>query len=259
MHLLWLACRLRLKAEAAYLLNWVLGLVGQVCFSALSLIFLFCFLPAGRAVSGWQSGDFLLMLGMSDVAFGLAAGLFFRLFLVFDSEYILYGRLDSALTQPAIPLLWLAARTMNPLEIITVAKGVVLIGFSWCWPGYAGGWLTLGGVCFFAVTGAVIYSGIFLILLASGFWMPRRTALSAPFLSINQLGQMPLFIYPKAVRLLLTVVVPIGFVAYYPLAALKHTLSGVWLLGTAAVACACAGAGMWLFARGIQKYEGAGH
>lgn len=259
LNLLWLACRLRLKAEAAYRLNWVIGLVGQACFSALSLVFLFFFLPTGTAVSGWHIGDFLLMLGMSDVAFGLAAGLFFRLFLVFDSEYILYGRLDSALTQPAVPLVWLAARTMNPLEIMTVVKGMALIGFSWCWLDYGGGWLTLGGVCFFAVTGAVVYSGIFLILLATGFWMQRRTALSAPFLSINQLSQMPLFIYPEAVRLLLTVVVPIGFVAYYPLASLKHTLSVIWLLLTAVAAFVGAGAGIWLFARGIKRYEGAGH
>lgn len=257
--LLWLACRLRLKAAAAYRLNWVVGLVGQTCFSALSLVFLFFFLPAGTAVGGWHIGDFLLMLGLGDVAFGLAAGLFFRLFLVFDSEYILYGRLDSALTQPAAPLVWLAARTMNPLEIITVVKGMLLIGFGWCRLGAGGGWLTLGGVCFFAVTGAVVYSGIFLILLATGFWMQRRTALSAPFLSINQLGQMPLFIYPEAVRLLLTAVVPIGFVAYYPVASLKHTLSGSWLPLTVAVAFVTAGAGLWLFARGLKRYEGAGH
>lgn len=257
--LLWLACRLRLKAEITYRINWLIGLAGQVCFSALSLIFLVFFLPADTDVGGWHITDFLLMLGMSDIAFGLAAGLFFRLFLVFDSEYILYGRLDSALTQPEAPLVWLAARTLNPQEIITVVKGMLLIGLSWFWLGSGGGWLTLGGICFFAVTGAVIYSGIFLMLLATGFWIQRRTALYAPFLSINQLGQMPLFIYPEVVRLLLTVVIPIGFVAYYPLASLKYMISGVWLPLTLAIAAASFGAGVILFARGIRHYEGAGH
>ena len=257
--LLWLGYCLRMRAESAYRMNWVVGLAGQAFFSALSLVFLFFFLPAGTAVSGWQISDFLLLLGMSDIAFGLAAGLFFRLFLVFDSEYILYGRLDSALTQPTAPLVWLAARTMNPLEVITVLKGMALIGLTSLWLAPGGGWLTIGGFFLFTATGAMIYSGIFLSLLATGFWMQRRTALSAPFLSINQLGQMPLFIYPEAVRLLLTVVAPIGFVAYYPLAALKHTLPGFWLLLTVAVALGCIGAGAWLFARGVKRYEGAGH
>ena len=32
---------------------------------------------------------------------------------------------------------------------------------------------------------------------ASGFWFPRRSSVAAPLLSLNQLSQYPLLIYPE--------------------------------------------------------------
>lgn len=253
----------QLKMEMTYRVNFWVGLVSQLVFSLLSIIFIDVFLPAGARINGWGFWEIVFLFGVGDMTFGLSAILVFRSFLVFDSSYILEGELDSLLVQPVHPLFNLILRNLNVNDLLTVVKGLTIVliasfhaGFGWS-PGTV--LLLLVGIG----VGTATYCGIFILLLSSGFWFARQSSIVAPLLSLNQLAQYPVFIYPEWLKNLLSTIVPLGFVAYYPSEALLKAgqvlstnaldwwlmllLPSIFLLSA-----------LLLFNRGLRRYSSAG-
>ena len=89
------------KMEMMYRTHLVVGLVSQLTFSLLSIVFVGVFLPPGSNIQGWGFWEILFLLGLGDATFGLSAILVFRTFLVFDSAYVLQGELDTLLVAQA--------------------------------------------------------------------------------------------------------------------------------------------------------------
>ena len=252
------------KMEMMYRTHLVVGLVSQLTFSLLSIVFVGVFLPEGSSIQGWGFWEILFLLGLGDATFGLSAILVFRTFLVFDSAYVLQGELDSLLVQPVHPLFNLILRNLQVMDVMTVFKGVLLAAVAGAQAGLL--W-TPGTVALFAVgilLGAAVYCGIFILLFSTGFWFPRRSSVAAPLLSLNQLTQYPLLIYPEWLQLLLSSLLPLGFVAYYPGQFLLESGSllqtglalPAWLL--IAVPALLLMASVRLFEAGLRHYSGAG-
>lgn len=260
----WRCLKAHLKMEMMYRTHLMVGIVSQLTFSLLSIVFVGIFLPEGSRIQGWGFWEILFLLGLGDATFGLSAILVFRTFLVFDSNYVLQGELDSLLVQPVNPLFNLLLRNLQVMDIITVLKGVVLATFAGSQAGL--NWspsimVLFGGAM---LLGAAVYSGIFILLFSTGFWFPRRSSVVAPLLSLNQLSQYPLVIYPEWLKLLLSSVLPLGFVAYYPgqfllesgVAIPAGSALPLWLL--VAVPALLLFAATRLFAAGLRHYSGAG-
>ena len=162
------------KMEMMYRTHLVVGLVSQLTFSLLSIVFVGVFLPPGSNIQGWGFWEILFLLGLGDATFGLSAILVFRTFLVFDSAYVLQGELDTLLVQPVHPLFNLILRNLQVMEFITLLKGLALaaiagvqVGLSWT-PAHI---LLFAGMI---VLGGAVYCGIFILLFSTGFWFPRQ-------------------------------------------------------------------------------------
>ena len=252
------------KMEMMYRTQLVVGLVSQLTFSLLSIVFVGVFLPPGSNIQGWGFWEILFLLGLGDATFGLSAILVFRTFLVFDSAYVLQGELDTLLVQPVHPLFNLILRNLQVMEFITLLKGLALAAIAGVQAGLS--W-TPAHILLFAgmiVLGGAVYCGIFILLFSTGFWLPRRSSVAAPLLSLNQLSQYPLLIYPEWLKLLLSSLLPLGFVAYYPGQYLLESGSllqtgqalPLWLLALVPVLLLLAA--VRLFAAGLRRYAGAG-
>ena len=118
------------KMEMMYRTHLVVGLVSQLTFSLLSIVFVGVFLPPGSSLQGWGFWEILFLLGLGDATFGLSAILVFRTFLVFDSAYVLQGELDTLLVQPVHPLFNLILRNLQVMEFITLLKGLALAAIA---------------------------------------------------------------------------------------------------------------------------------
>lgn len=206
----------QLKMELTYRVNFLVGLVSQLVYSLLSIAFVGVFLPEGVRLSGWGFWEIIFLFGLADICFGLSAVLVFRAFLVFDALYVVQGELDQLLVQPIHPLFNLILRNLNVNDLITATKGacIVLVAFRQLgldWSPTTVMMLLLG-----ILSGAATYSGILVFLFSLGFWFPRRSSVVAPLLSLNQLAQYPLLIYPEWLQICLSFIIPLGFVVFYP-------------------------------------------
>ncbi len=253
----------QLKMEMTYRVNFWVGLISQMVFSLLSIVFIDVFLPEGARINGWGFWEIVFLFGVGDMTFGLSAILVFRSFLVFDSAYILEGELDALLVQPVHPLFNLILRNLNVNDVLTAVKGAIIVVISSIQAGFVWSPATFLMLLFGIGVGAATYCGIFILLLSTGFWFARQSSIVAPLLSLNQLAQYPIFIYPEWLKIILSTIVPLGFVAYYPSEALL-TAGGVlpgyalegWVLLLLPLTVLLSA--FLLFNRGLRRYSSAG-
>jgi ABC-2 type transport system permease protein len=105
--------------------------------------------------------------------------------------------------------------------------------------------------------GAVIVYSFWLILATIAFWFVKVENILVVFQSMYQAGRWPVNIYPAALRVVLTVLVPVAFAVTVPAEAIIGRLTWTSLaasLGLAAAIFAAARA-FWLY--GVRNYSGA--
>jgi ABC-2 type transport system permease protein len=101
---------------------------------------------------------------------------------------------------------------------------------------------------------------VFLAMTSISFWSQDRLSFLPPVYNLLNFARYPLNIYRPAIRLLLTFIVPFGFVAFYPSTAflksgeafrnyaLAVPFAGVFMLALGALT----------WRAGIRRYAGAG-
>jgi ABC-2 type transport system permease protein len=111
------------------------------------------------------------------------------------------------------------------------------------------------------VSAATIRVSINLATAASAFWV--RSPWSMVPMFVHQLGEFakyPITIYSLGVQALIVIAVPFAFVSFFPTAFLfgMDAWSGPGLL-TPLVAIYCVLFAVWIFRRGLRRYESTGH
>jgi ABC-2 type transport system permease protein len=109
------------------------------------------------------------------------------------------------------------------------------------------------------VSGTAIFIALFLIPSIAGFWiMDSAISLASVFYLVNQFAKYPLNIYPRAILLVLTWLLPYAFASYYPASYLLGNEAGrlVWAGPLVAVTLLFVGYRFWLF--GLRRYASTG-
>ncbi len=254
---------MHLRTMMQYRTNFFMGAFSQLIYVLLSAAFVDAFMRPGETLQGWSFWQIIFLFGFTDLSFGLSAVFLFRIFLSFESEYIIHGKLDQLLVQP-IPILYgLILRNIDLNHSAVILKGVGLIGLSANMLGLAWTGTGVASLGVLAVCGAVIYSGVYLAIVSLGFWFRRRASLAPVLLSLNYLIQYPVSIYPGPIQVLLTFVLPIGLATFYPARivldiAAPAAIATVhfWLLPPLALLIVAVGA--TVFHLGLRSYASSG-
>jgi len=159
---------------------------------------------------------------LGEVAFlyaGTGLGIAFGDFVVGRVErlgsMIRMGRLDSMMTKP-VPLL--VQVLADEFALRRLAR-IVQAGLVFAWASTAISWdpAKAAVAASMVVCGSVIFSGLFISLATVQFWTIDSAEMANAFTyGGNALTQYPLTIYPSEVVKVLTFMVPIAFVNWYP-------------------------------------------
>lgn len=253
----------QLKTMTQFRANFLLGAVGQAIYTLLGVVFVDALLPAGESLNGWSFWHVILLFGFGDLAFGLSAIFMFRIFLGFEANYIIAGRLDQLLVQPLPVLTSLVLRNMDLNHLAVVLKGAALVALASDHLDLDWSLTAVVRIGVLAGCGAAVYAGLYLAFVSLGFWFRRRSSLALPVLSLNYLTQYPLSIYPTPLQAVLTFVLPLGLATYYPVHALLqfHGAPGIvtipfWLLPV--ISALVLLFGIRAFHMGLRSYVGSG-
>jgi len=105
--------------------------------------------------------------------------------------------------------------------------------------------------------GAVIVYSFWLMLATIAFWFVKVENILVVFQSMYQAGRWPVSIYPAALRVLLTFLVPVAFAVTVPAEAVVGRLTWTTLVAALGLAVAIFAAARVFWRYGVRSYSGA--
>lgn len=171
--------------------------------------------------------------------------------------YVHKGKMDVLLTRPAPVFFQMNAQSIHypailsfliPLGILlcSIRKSDITVDF-----------LTVLFLLECIVCGMLMNSFIYLVANGLNFWIVRGNVADA-LESFREFARYPMHIFPAAIQITLSVVIPFGFIGYYPTMYLadKTTLCVPLLVLVVTVVTGLAGGLVWK--KGLQGYNSTG-
>jgi ABC-2 type transport system permease protein len=167
-------------------------------------------------IAGWNKYQVFWMLGY----FYLIRALYNTFFIntLNLGYWIRQGSLDIYITRPLGTFFQLLStgryNTELPLDEYLIGLGLMIVAESHIdiIPGLSG----LLYLVFALVFCTMIYTCIMFLLSAASFWIIKSNALHELVGSIERLIEYPLNIYNLTIKIILTTILPFGFISFYP-------------------------------------------
>jgi len=242
-----------------FLLNWALMLPIQY-FSGVWMLQVLC--TRFEGLSGWTFHQIAFIYGLALLSHGLQIMFFIP---TWQIEWLANsGQFDRMIVRPMDVLFQVLTRLVNLIGVFDLIPGTVIfvyacvhLNLAWTLPNVLG----LVVVVFGAM---LLRAGLYLIVNSTAFWTLKSGALNGVMLDIQQRGSLyPLSFYPWFLQWVFSMVIPIGFISFYPAAdwlqveTPRPLPQGVsW--GTPVIGVLVFWIGVKVFRLGLKRYESAG-
>lgn len=231
-----------------YRVAFLTEIFGMMLNNLVYLIFWVIFFDRFKTLNGWQLMDVFILYGISASSFGLGVFLFGNAPRL--SDIITKGRLDYYLSLPRPVLLHVVASRSSNSGIGDFSFGILMYLFS--------GQFTLDGLGRFllgTLLALVVFISFTIIVQSLAFWLGNASGLG----NITQMAMITFAIYPinlfdNPAKILLFTLLPAALMGSIP-AEFVHAFSWGTLGVLFLAALIFLGAAIWLFNRGLARYE----
>lgn len=208
------------------------------------------------ALAGWQPMELLALLGIYFLMSGFISTLVQPSMERFLTD-IRQGTFDFVLTKPRDSQLLMSIRRISIWSLMDVLLGAAVLLVALVRLGRGLSIPQLLAFLLVLTAGAVIVYSFWLMLATIAFWFVKVENILVVFQSMYQAGRWPVSIYPAALRVLLTFLVPVAFAVTVPAEAIVGRLTWTTLAAALglAVAIFAAARAFWLY--GVRNYSGA--
>ena len=254
--------RARVRSDWQYRTSFVIWTFTSAMFTFTEFIAVVVFFHNVDELAGWSLGQTAVLYGMAGTSFALGDAFTSQVERV--SLHVKAGTFDRFLLRPVSPYLLLAAdefafrrlgKVVQALAVLCVAGVVADID-----------WTPLDAVMVVGAiaTGAVIFAAVWCITSCLAFWTVETQEVANSFTyGGNYATQYPADIFTGWLRRVLLTVVPLGFVAYLPLAWIldKEQALGVdpaWGFASPLVAIALVCVARVTWRAGLRHYRSTG-
>jgi ABC-2 type transport system permease protein len=132
-------------------------------------------------------------------------------------DLIQSGNFDQVLTRPASPLLLVTTHRSNLHGAGNLITGMALILYAGAHiPGHTWTPQTIALFTVLVICANMVMVAIKLFAATFAFWMTKVDAINDILFELQMLCRYPFNIYPAMIRILLTVMGPLAFTAFYP-------------------------------------------
>lgn len=249
----------QLKAILEYQTDFLVLVVAAVLTQLLGLVFIGTVYNRIPEINGWGYWEVIFIYSMMNFATGFMQLFFEGMWRI--GGLVNGGGFDRMLVRPVSPVLQVLSYAvgMNGLGNILLS-GVMLfqslshVSVEW----------SLTKVLFFTLlffSTIAIRLSIALAANSLAFWTQApNNAFPVMVSNMSDFTKFPITIYGIGIQIFFSLIVPYAFVSFYPAAYLfnKEGWSHLGML-TPLVAIYCVAASLWMFRKGLIRYEGAGN
>ena len=206
---------LRVRGQMQYRGSFWMQIIGNFFVNVVEVLVTWSLFQHFDNLGGWSLEEVILLHGLSMVAFSLGDTLSNGVQSV--PQMIREGTFDRNLVRPMSVYLQSAVSEVSVRHFGHLAQGLVLLAVGL----YAAPieWTT-GRLLYLPVivaSGALFFAALFTVEAILAFWTVNGIeAVNAFTYGGSDLGQYPLHIFRRGLRLLFLWVIPIGFMTYYP-------------------------------------------
>jgi ABC-2 type transport system permease protein len=205
--------RVWVRASMAYPASFWMLAVGSFVMTGLDFAAILVIFGRVDSVGGFSLHEVAFLYAGTGlgIAFGdFAVGRVERL-----GSMIRLGRLDTMMTKPVPLLVQVLADEFALRRLARIAQAGLVFAWASVWVDWTPARVAVAASM--VVCGSLIFSGLFVSLATVQFWTVDSAEMANAFTyGGNALTQYPLTIYPSEVVKVLTFVVPIAFVNWYP-------------------------------------------
>jgi len=204
-----------LKEMLIYRLDCIVGMISQIVTQLVEIIFIWIVFQNTDNLAGWNFMQILLLYGVTLISVGIADFCFDALYDI-GPKYIREGEFDKILLRPVHPLISIIGSSKEFTSLGYFGLGLFLTIVMLIKLSIPITVILILEIVFFSIVGAFIIGAINTIFSISSFWTYRSNEVIWSFYRMYTFAQYPLDIYNKFVRILITMILPFAFVAYYP-------------------------------------------
>jgi ABC-2 type transport system permease protein len=207
--------KLYLLSRMQYQANFIVGLLGLIAWNVVNLSLIGILVTRFTSLKNWTLWELVFLYCFWILGYSLY-GLFFSHTADME-DYLIEGTFDQFLLRPASPLIQVLGREFQYLEIADALFALAGISLAYTrlglhWDGWHWGFFVLT-----TISSVVIVLALNLLVACTAFWSGRsRGALFV----INQFQSLvqwyPIDIFGNAFRVIVTALLPIAFMNYYP-------------------------------------------
>ncbi len=246
-----------LKTRLTYRSDFWVELISDLVFQGMNLLFIVVVFRHTPLLGGYTLDETIFIYGYFMVPYGLF-NCFFNLW-GFSERYIVKGEMDRVLTRPAHNLFQLVLENMDPPSLFGSVTGVAIMLYAWLRLDNGWSWSDPLVFALLVLGSTMIYGGIYVALTSISFYTDAPTGILPLMWNIQNYGRYPVDIYNKAIKIVLTWVLPFAFVGFYPAAYfLDREHLGRMALLTPLVGAVVLAAGLAAWNAGVKRYRGAG-
>jgi ABC-2 type transport system permease protein len=171
-------------------------------------------------------------------------------------QHIREGSFEVVLLRPVNPLFYLIATNFDTGSFGLLIGGSVMFGIAIAHTGV----VSLAAIAQFIILflgGFAVMTGFQMVMAATSFKWVGNDRLPEILDSILSFGKYPISIFPRAIRMLTSYIIPVAMIGFYPASALLGRLDPIVLI--AVVPCVLFMVfGIWLYQYMVRLYEGVG-
>jgi len=207
--------QISLVGRLQYRANFIVGILGLIVWNVVNLGLIGVLVTRFTSLNNWTLWELVFLYCLWILGHSLYS-LFFSHAKQLE-DYLIEGTFDQFLLRPASPLIQLLGRELQYIEIADMLIGVTGISLAYAQLGLH--W-DFWKWCFFMVailSGAIIVWAMDLLIACSAFWTGRSRGtfiIVSPFYGL--VHQYPVDIFGNAFRIIVTSLIPVAFMNYYP-------------------------------------------
>ncbi len=254
---LWLAqIRYSTVRELMFKSNFILWIVVELSWFALSLSFIqFLYLQV-NTVAGWSKWGMVLLVATNNLVQQI-----FQTFLMINltklPELIRTGNLDYFLAQPGSAQFLVSTRHFEAGSVINSLVALIVCGVACAHLDLRA---SLPGLLLYpalVIFGVLIHYSLLLILMSLAFWMTRAQGFINAYYNVFQIARLPREAFKGAARIAFTWAVPLLLIANVPARTLLKGIRPADLAAMGGVTLALLVISSWVFHAGVRRYGSA--
>lgn len=205
-----------IKGMLVYRWSFLINCISQALDYSVTFLLMWIMISAFEYMNGWNAYEVMLLYSFSLFSYGIAGTFFFQIMNLLPSQ-IRQGAFDDVLVKPVklLPYLISSSFICNYIAHMTLSFIVMSVCFRALkirilFPVF----IKIIGILFF---GSLIYAGFFLIVGGAAFLVARINSLFHIMYFFREVSYYPISIFPRLIQIIVTVLVPYGFINFYPL------------------------------------------